>query len=224
MTGATARMGPRGRFWIACALLGLVAILSGIGESGNAQGRSSQADAPIPTRIGDWVGRDVPLSPRTLELLGTDRVINRAYLHPSGDRVHLCLVRSSGDRRALHPPEVCYRGWGYEICGRQRLWIGVSGPPELTFRANAVSLRKEAQTSVALFWYQVGEHFLSSYVHQQLLLALSRITGGSDRVGGLVRLSTSLAPGELERNGLQRMARFIEELAPVLLDASQDRK
>lgn len=167
------------------------------------------SEAPeFPRRIESWAGRDVPVSDRTIELLGTDEILNREYRDRSGARVHLCVVRSRGERGRVHPPEVCFRGWGYEVEETSRVIVEAEGD---SFEANLLRLHKPDRRIIALYWYRHGDRRTASFLGQQLRSTwLSRVAGASDD-GALVRLTAAVDPGSSaddERRIVDMLRRF----------------
>lgn len=165
-------------------------------------------EAPeFPRRLDGWAGRDVPVSERTVELLGTDEILNREYRDDRGSRVHLCVVRSRGERGRVHPPEVCFRGWGYEVEETSR--VNVHAESE-TFDANLIRLRKPDRRVVAVYWYRHGDRRTASFLGQQLRFTwLSRFSGAASD-GALVRLTAAVDPRspEDEQDVVERLLRF----------------
>jgi len=175
------------RAWILVIVAALFAIVPIVGAPGETPG-DRRDERAIPSHIASYTAREIPLSPRTLALLGTDRVVNREYRDPEGASVHLCVVRARDRRTSFHPPEVCYRGWGYEIQDRDSVEIdGPRGP----FTANRMVIEKPGRRLLCLFWYTSGGRPHASFVAQQLRVLFSPFFGGSGE-GALVRLSTGI--------------------------------
>ena len=182
--------------------------------SGAVDADAMTVSVPAAPTIGPWTGTDVPVSPRTLELLGADRVLNRTYSSQAG-HVHLCVVESRKRRSSIHPPEVCYRGWGYEVqrSGRTTVTPASSSP----FEANVLRLNKPDRRLAVLFWYRSGDRRTTSYLEQQLRLVLRLPfgnSGGGDGVA-LVRLSTEILPDEpdADERAMARLLDFAVRLA-----------
>ena len=52
--------------------------------------------ADFPRTLGNWVGNDVPADAQMLKDIKSDDYMNRAYTHPSGERVVLWFNYSAG--------------------------------------------------------------------------------------------------------------------------------
>lgn len=150
-----------------------------------------RGDGPVPAlplRLGPWEGTDVPLTARTLELLGTDRVLQRIYRSENGDEVLVCVVAARGGERAIHPPEVCYRGWGFEITGRSFVEVTEGGAEP--FRAQSLDLVRNERRRVCLYWYDGVGGPQTGFLARQIQGLLAGLRGESSD-WALVRLSAA---------------------------------
>lgn len=70
----------------------------------------------VPLRFGDWVGKDVPGDPAHFEQAGAQAHWMRIYTH-SRTRASFLVILMCGraGRMAVHTPEVCYQGAGFEM-------------------------------------------------------------------------------------------------------------
>jgi hypothetical protein len=94
----------------------------------------------VPLVIGDWQGKDrEPLSARELDETGFAGYVRRRYQHrQTGASVDLLLACGRGGPIAVHTPDVCYRGAGYQLMGGQtkqveqgaEFWKIRAGKPE----------------------------------------------------------------------------------------------
>jgi hypothetical protein len=88
-----------------------------------------------PTRIGDWISRDVPVPTEAVDLLKPNVLISREYTHLiSGERVSLLLVQGSDLRELIaHYPPVCYPGRGLRMAeANVHRWDAAGMPVEGT--------------------------------------------------------------------------------------------
>jgi EpsI family protein len=171
--------------------------------------------ALLPSQIGPWEGDDVPVTARTRELLGTDHVLIRRYRHGEDGRdAFVCVVFSADDRKAVHPPEVCYRGGGGEVLARATVAIGDA---EGSFDANAILVSEQggAVREVVLYWYRFGDEFSPSYLTQQWRLALDAFLG-REGSAALVRLSAVVEPGDDENAVAHRLSELASAMLPSL--------
>jgi len=78
-------------------------------------------DVPLsefPIRIGQWVGRDVPISETVLEMAANDDFLSRLYMNESSNQWANVYVAYTATPRTMlgHRPQVCYpaNGWTHE--------------------------------------------------------------------------------------------------------------
>jgi hypothetical protein len=77
--------------------------------------------AELPLNLEGWVGQDDRLDPRAVELAEISGSWYRHYRQTkSGVVVHVLIVGGRPGPIALHPPDVCYRGLGFEPSGSAR--------------------------------------------------------------------------------------------------------
>lgn len=70
----------------------------------------------VPQVIGDWEARDLPEDAESFEQTGAVSHWTRAYTHRRSKAVvTVTLMCGRARRMAVHTPEVCYRGAGYEM-------------------------------------------------------------------------------------------------------------
>ena len=81
--------------------------------------RDAVARVPdVPHRIGDWTGKDLETDPVEFERAGARGHWMRHYTHArTGQTMLVILMAGRAGKMAVHTPEVCYRGAGYELMG-----------------------------------------------------------------------------------------------------------
>lgn len=207
------RAAPRGALPVAGAVLAALAALPALRlERGTALGPVELDFAALPSRVGPWTGEDVAVTPRTRELLGTDNVLLRRYRREDGGReAFVCVVFSADDRKAVHPPEVCYRGGGGEVLARATVRVSEGGTA-LDANAILVAETESGVREVVIYWYAFGGEFVSSYLTQQWRMALAAFLG-REGSAALVRLSAVVEPGDDEN----AVAQSLNELASAML-------
>ena len=99
-------------------------ILSGIAYRVSASRLKLVVETPIelpvplsafPVQIGDWVGKDVPISENIQRVTGNDDFLNRLYVNKSANQwANIYIAYSARPRTMLgHRPQVCYVGGGW---------------------------------------------------------------------------------------------------------------
>lgn len=113
----------------------------------------------FPSRLGDWIGRDVDRDPRIVEMLtiqGLEDSLNRRYLNSmSGQEVSLNINEWLGFRFAVpHIPTDCYTRNGWVILSEKHVDIDVG--PSATLGAQIMEVSDRDNRATVLYWYQVG--------------------------------------------------------------------
>jgi hypothetical protein len=77
----------------------------------------------VPLEIGDWKGHNEDADPGAFFQAGAESFWTRAYVNPrKNTTLFVILMCGRAGRMAVHTPEVCYRGAGYEIGGTPEIW------------------------------------------------------------------------------------------------------
>jgi hypothetical protein len=110
--------------WLVWSLAIILVVLSGAAYRVLAARLKVIVDTPIelpvplsyvPTVIGNWSGKDVPIPENIKQAAGNDDFINRLYVNQSGNRwVNVYVAYTARPRTMVgHRPEVCYVGGGW---------------------------------------------------------------------------------------------------------------
>ena len=77
----------------------------------------------VPLEIGDWHGHTIDTDSEPFAQTGALSYWTRSYVHP-GRQAALLVILMCGrsGRMAVHTPEVCYRGAGYETASEPVAW------------------------------------------------------------------------------------------------------
>jgi EpsI family protein len=158
--------------------------------------------ATIPTSIDGWSGRDLPAwDESVVKVLGADEYVNRRYLR-EGTAVADLYVGYYGSQKqgdAIHSPQNCLPGSGWEPVSEERVNLTVPGPG--TIRVNRYVVQKDLDKQVVLYWYQGrGRVIASEYTNRAYLifdsLRLRRNDGALVRVMSPVLTTTDAAAKE----------------------------
>lgn len=77
----------------------------------------------VPLRFGDWVGQDVDGDPRNFGQAGARAYLIRTYTHARTKASFLVILMCGrAGKMAVHTPEVCYRGAGYDTIDNPVAW------------------------------------------------------------------------------------------------------
>jgi EpsI family protein len=148
----------------------------------------------IPKSAGDWVGHDIRLEERTIDVLKASDHIIREYSNvKTGDKIgfFVAYFRSSKEGSQIHSPKHCLPGGGWAILDKQNPMIQVM---DRTWEANFFVIGKRSIRQGVFYWYATrrgatkSEYMLkfklvvSSLLRQPTDAALVRltVTGGPD--------------------------------------------
>lgn len=74
----------------------------------------------VPMTIGDWQGKDSELDLEALEVAEVAGYVVRTYINrTTGQSVQVLLICGPPGPTAVHTPDVCYRGAGFDMKGQQ---------------------------------------------------------------------------------------------------------
>lgn len=106
----------------------------------------------IPTRIGRWESKDIPVPSAVEDVLRADFNLQRAYANRYGEIVWLYVGYYGTERggRPEHTPRGCYTGagWGIEA---SRI---VDVTPNASLRANEYLVANSSERRLVHFWYR----------------------------------------------------------------------
>jgi hypothetical protein len=200
----------------ACAALALV-LVYGIAEgvwtnrwqrSGTRE-RAAARLASVPLAVGDWQGEAQAENPRLLRILEIDGLLDRRYVRqPGGESVRVLIVCGPPGPVAVHPPEVCFAGVGYQPAG-DRSRTSVPGMPAAA-DFWAVPMQKvdgvlTERLKVLYAWGDSGDWVAADNPRWQFA-----------RSPVLFKLYVIHRPGAEEASGDDPAARFLEQFLPAL--------
>jgi len=155
------------------------AMLSAVILAGGAAARIEQApDRPIartplsgmPCAVDRWsCAGDTPLDRKTLEVLGVDDYLNRTYkAGHQGVGLYIAYYGSQRQGEAIHSPQNCLPGSGWEPVSSRRVTIEAGGS---SLPVNQYVVQKGLERQVVLYWYQGrGRVVANEYVNKFWLM------------------------------------------------------
>jgi hypothetical protein len=133
-----------------------VLLVSGLACSFLA-GNTDQLDAAaarvaqVPRDIGDWHGQDKTVDESLFDNAGAKAHWTRLYVHqPTRESVLVILMCGRAGRMAVHTPEVCYRGAGFELPGDATTYELKGAPGEESARFFTAQFTKKVGTPIKL--------------------------------------------------------------------------
>jgi exosortase D (VPLPA-CTERM-specific) len=210
------------RALVPSAVAACVALAAGIAATAWAQSRDMpvperQSFADFPMVLGQWFGERRGMSQGDLQVLQLSDYLLARYRGPAPREVDLYIAwyGSQDKGRYMHSPRTCLPGGGWKILEHSEVQVpGVqaAGQP---LRVNRVLMESRASQALVYYWFQQrGRVTTDGWLTKWHLLWDSVTTGRSD--GALVRLIVPLGEGEQSSNADADLARFAEELEPVL--------
>lgn len=162
----------------------------------------------FPKAIGNWQGTDIKLEKRDYEILETTNLIMREYKNAKADVVYLYIIYSGDNRRALHPPEVCYSGSGATMLNKSVI------PITNSLKANKFTVENKDSRQLVVYWFKSNELNTYSYLKQQIKSVVGRMLG-KQASGAMIRVSTEIKNNN-QAEALKVIKGFCEEIWPLL--------
>jgi EpsI family protein len=171
----------------------------------------------FPQQLGPWTGTDVAIDKDVLQVLGPGDFLLRVYTNPDKPKSYVDLFiayfRSQRTGDTIHSPKNCLPGAGWAPVESTRVTLSMPGHPP--FPANRYVIAKGDSKQVVLYWYWAHDRGVASeYWAKYYLVADSIKMNRSD--GSLVRITTTLEPGETADAAQQRLLPFVSDVVPQL--------
>jgi len=195
-------------FITAVAILVIIAVVCNMPQAFDASKEAKVSN--FPKEIGQWRGEDIPIPERDYAILETKNLIMREYKNPvSGESVMLYIIYSAADnRRALHPPEICYTGAGAAIEGKSV--ILVTG----LIKANKFTIKTKNSRQLVIYWFKSAGLNTYSYLKQQMKMVTDAMLKGR-ATGAMIRISTNIDNGG-EGAAMEVVKAFCAQIEPLL--------
>jgi exosortase D (VPLPA-CTERM-specific) len=177
----------------------------------------------FPSHVGDWTGTSSVLAPQVEATLGADDYLTAYYRspdEPEGVDLFLTYYEVQTDGDAIHSPEVCLPGAGWEVFSIDPVEVSLPGTGSGSLALNRAVIQKGLEKQLVYFWFEGrGRQLTSDFAAKFYTLADGITMGRSD--GGLVRVITPVGPGgaaeadaRLQRflaQAIDRLPRFIPD-------------
>ncbi len=166
--------------------------------------------ANFPKKIGDWESQDIQLRESDYAILETRNLIMRDYKNRNrGETVNLYIIYSSDNRKALHPPEICYTGGGVgTILEKGIVSLGTN------FKANKFIIENKNASQLVVYWFKSGELSTYSYIRQQLKTVKDRLLQKKTS-GAMIRISTLIDLKDPDQ-AMNLIKSFSESIIPAI--------
>lgn len=164
----------------------------------------------FPREIEGWSGISMSLEPEIEAVLGADDYYSAFYRHPGEEQgvdFFLTYYRSQTEGDAIHSPEVCLPGAGWEVASIRPTELELSGSRMGTIALNRAVIQKGLERQLVYYWFEGrGRQMTNDFAAKFYTLADGLTMGRTD--GGLVRVITPIGPdGEAAADA--RLQRFL---------------
>jgi exosortase D (VPLPA-CTERM-specific) len=171
---------------------------------------SRESFSLFPRDLDGWAGSTMSLEPGIEAVLGADDYLSAYYRHPNEAEpvdFFLSFYRSQTEGEAIHSPEVCLPGAGWEVAGIRPTEITLPGTDAGGFTVNRAIIQKGLERQLVYYWFEGrGRRLTNDFAAKFFTVADGVTSGRSD--GGLVRVITAVgAGGEAEADA--RLQRFL---------------
>jgi exosortase D (VPLPA-CTERM-specific) len=173
----------------------------------------------FPPDVGGWRGSFQMLDPSIERVLGADDYLAASYSNPmQGAPVDFFVAYydKMTEGSGVHSPEVCLPAGGWEMSAITQANVSVeTGEGPISLPVNRAIIQKGTARQLVWYWFdQRGRRMTNDYVAKAYSILDALTIGRTD--GGLVRLITSIRPGETEEAAEARLQSFLEESLPRL--------
>lgn len=204
----------------AAAAAGLVALaaLMAMPERGGVAPERDQFTL-FPRSLGEWrqTGPREILTEGVARNLGADDYHQVTLAHagaaaPVGLFIAWYQDQTKG---GVHSPEICLPGAGWEIAWLERTDITARMGTEQPFAINRAIIQQGDARMMVYYWFQQKDRRIAWDFAAKFWLMVDGITTGRTD-GALVRLTTTILPGETEAEAEARLQDVLQEMMPAL--------
>lgn len=165
----------------------------------------------FPLQISDWRGTKGEIEKIFLDELKLDDYIMADFKHEEYGNVNLYLAYYGSQRSgsAAHSPKSCIPGGGWQI--KSHTIINID---EINQASNRLLIRKGDYGQLVYYWFdQRGRTITNEYMVKWFLFWDSMTVGRTD--GALIRLTTTIQPGEDVAKADKRLTEFAQQIQPT---------
>ncbi|MEO9827673.1 MAG: VPLPA-CTERM-specific exosortase XrtD [Paracoccaceae bacterium] len=177
---------------------------------------SRQQFTLFPMDLKGWRGSTSALDVNVQVVLGADEYLLADFANKTDNttvNLFTAYYHSITDGSGTHSPEICIPGGGWEVSRWQQTEVSPNGSERFT--TNKAIIQKGTDRRLVYYWFERGgSRFASEYAFKLNTVLDALRTGRSD--GALVRLITTIAPGESETAAGHRLNSFIKPMSDVM--------
>jgi len=173
--------------------------------------------ASLPFKVGDWIGRDIPIAAQALRALHGAKLLQRAYYRPRGlePEVYLYMAYHLGQPAGYRPhlPEDCLEGSGWSVLETATITVSLAG--QRSFPANRLLIAKGGDRQLLLYWFWARGRRVASeqWADAYLILDSLRFNRSDD---ALIRINTPVSAHEGASVAERRLLSFATQVVPAM--------
>jgi exosortase D (VPLPA-CTERM-specific) len=172
----------------------------------------------FPAQVESWRATEEPLDEATIRVLNATDYLNRTYSRDDFRPVNLFVSFYESERTgtAIHSPQVCIPGAGWEIEQISEIANPYPGANRLLpDRIKRLIIRREAQRQVVYYWFVIGgAPMLNEYAAKFQAFSNTVMKNRSDE--GLIRFVTPIGAGLSPDAADQNLREFLGLIIPIL--------
>lgn len=171
----------------------------------------------FPLQLGGWTGVTSPLERQYLDALALDDYVMADYT--TADRrpvnVYVAYYLSPKKGRSSHSPKQCIPGGGWEITSFEPTRMDHRSEVRADHEINRVVVQKDGYKQIVYYWFKQRDRWITSEYLVKFFLFWDSLTRHRAD-GALVRLSSSVHPGENEASVDERLQAMVGLVTPLL--------
>lgn len=203
------------RFWVVLALLGGTA---GVLNTRADHDKVAPAEniTAMPEQFGPWMGHDLAIEDRVLDVLGKGDFLNRVYTRgDSTPSIGLFIGYFPTQRtgQAIHSPQHCLPGAGWTF--ESSKYASITATDGKPYQVGEYVISNGESKQFVLYWYQShGRSIANEYVSKAYMIADAIRLNRTD--GALVRVITPITANETVDSARDRAVKFTGMMATQL--------
>lgn len=204
------------RYWVVVCLLASTAlVLHGRGDVDKVP--QSEPIRQMPNTFGNWVGKDVPIDDKVLEILGKGDFLNRVYTEPSSSvppvGLFIGYFPTQRTGQTIHSPQHCLPGAGWTFDSSR--YTKLKAADGQSYQVGEYIISNGESKQFVLYWYQShGRSIANEYISKMYMIADAIRLNRTD--GSLVRVITPISSAENVETARQRAIAFASQMATQL--------
>ena len=171
----------------------------------------------FPLQLGGWRGVTSPMERQYLDALALDDYVMADYT--AADRrpvnVYVAYYLSPKKGRSSHSPKQCIPGGGWEITSFEPTRMDHVSEIRSGQEINRVVVQKDGYKQIVYYWFKQRDRWITSEYLVKFFLFWDSLTRHRAD-GALVRLSSSVHPGENEAIVDERLQAMVGLVTPLL--------